>query len=418
MQFNQTLHQTPAHQYTVPSYSYMHPFGQHHQIQTRVPSYSHNPTSSFSARDPHAEDINNMTPKQLDYARNNVHLAQAPSAASACKQGPYKTPSDGVASAMAYAHVTESSDTNGTPSMAHTNVSSQLAQSAYHEESSPLNKSDGKTPAPVTQVEVQIKTASSGSTDSYSSDVISSTPKIIRRHQSHTNFYRKTKTRSIPNLTSNNLTLHIFGINFWSIQMMKVKSRNMHRMKTVFSHVHTVLSDKLLDHLKSVYSNIFMEPVRKGNDIKDIMYDVFNNVQLLKDGAPHIEDIKKVIQLTIFPFSANTADWVKKYVIPVIEDKYTICMEYKGGKTFAHEILKSIGDGLKVTIRPTCLKMQRVVIYQQLPTKLETVFGKDVDTNSIEVSVVVNRINWKGYLLYATDEEHSLLQPEGIEAIL
>ena len=41
-----------------------------------------------------------------------------------------------------------------------------------------------------------------------------------------------------------------------------------------------------------------------------------------------------------------------------------------------------------------------------------------MDTKSIEVSVVVNRINWKGYLLYATDEEHSLLQPEGNEAIL
>eukprot|EP00956_Cyclotella_meneghiniana_P030921 scaffold79609_cov45-Cyclotella_meneghiniana.AAC.2 len=145
-------------------------------MQPRVPSYSHDPSSSFSARDPYAEDINNMTPKQLDYARHNVHLAQAPSAASACKQGPYKTPSDGVASAISNARVTESAVTKGTPSLAHTNVSSQLTQSAYHKESSPLNKSDGKTAAPVTQVEVQVKTANSGSTDSYS-DVTSSTPK-------------------------------------------------------------------------------------------------------------------------------------------------------------------------------------------------------------------------------------------------
>ena len=100
MHFNQTYHQTPGHQYTEPYYPYMYPFGQHHQMQPRVPSYSHDPSSSFSARDPYAEDINNMTPKQLDYARHNVHLAQAPSAASACKQGPYKMPSDGVASAM------------------------------------------------------------------------------------------------------------------------------------------------------------------------------------------------------------------------------------------------------------------------------------------------------------------------------
>eukprot|EP00956_Cyclotella_meneghiniana_P030922 scaffold79609_cov45-Cyclotella_meneghiniana.AAC.3 len=64
-------------------------------------------------------------------------------------------------------------------------------------------------------------------------------------------------------------------------------------MKAVFSHVHTVLSVKLLDHLKSVYSTIFMEPVHNGHDIRDIIVDVFNHVQLLKDGAPHIEDIKK-----------------------------------------------------------------------------------------------------------------------------
>ena len=357
-----------------------------------------------------------MTPKQLDYARHNVHLAQAPSAASACKQGPYKTPSDGVASAMANAHVTESAVTKGTPSLAHTNVSSQLTQSAFHEECSPLNKSDG-TAAPVTQVEVQVKTANSGSTDSYS-DVTSSTPKTKKSPIPY-EFLPKSK-----NLINTNFARQQFDVaHIWDKFLVDRDDEGqlekyVEIMKAVFSHVHTVLSDKLLDHLKSVYSNIFMEPVRKGHNIRDIIVDVFNHVQLLKDGAPHIEDIKKVIQLTIFPFSAYTADWVRKYVIPAIEDKYKISIEYKDGKTFAHEILKGIGDGLKVTIRPTCLKLQRVVIYERMPTRLETVFGKGVDTKSIEVSVVVNKITWKGYLLYATDEEHSLLQPEGNEAIL
>ena len=86
----------------------------------------------------------------------------------------------------------------------------------------------------------------------------------------------------------------------------------------------------------------------------------------MKGGRANRDHVKIVIQFIIFPFRGGTADWVKKFAFPEIEGKYQIRMESnKSGKTFAHEILNGIGDSLKIFIRSTTLRLQRVVIYER-----------------------------------------------------
>ena len=56
----------------------------------------------------------------------------------------------------------------------------------------------------------------------------------------------------------------------------------MQHLKSMFVEVHCVLSTRLFEHLKSIYSNIFREPVGSSHNIRDLIVEALNKVQLVR----------------------------------------------------------------------------------------------------------------------------------------
>ena len=291
---HQNFHQTPAHFYTnEQTYYYMHPtYGPPHA------PYSYNPVTSSSAHDPHTEesicadsaDARNMTPKQLNYAHPNALPAQAPYAASVSQQRPPATTSWRVTSDM-------QSLERAPPSLERTIVSNQLTPSTGHEDSTSLMKNS----APVTQLEVPIPTATSASSDTYS-ELTSSTPKSPKVLIPD-NFLPRTVTGINVKFAEKHFHLaHIWEKRLTDENNVEQVKQFMQHLKSIFTEVHCILSTRLFEHLKSIYSNIFKEPVGSSHSINDLIVEVLNKVKLVKGGRANHDDVKIAIQFIIFPF--------------------------------------------------------------------------------------------------------------------